>query len=67
MRCDHARAQLFGELAIVTCYEGNGEHPAHLAATNLFTREDGVWRLVHHHAGPLSAPIPKPPSGDRLN
>jgi ketosteroid isomerase-like protein len=67
MRCDHARAQLIGELAIVTCYEGNGEHPAHLGATNVFAREDGAWRLVHHHAGPLSAPIPRSPSGARLN
>ena len=24
-----------------------------LVATNVFAREDGVWRLIHHHAGPL--------------
>jgi ketosteroid isomerase-like protein len=67
MRCDHARAQLFGELAIVTCYEGNGEHPAHLAATNVFTREDGAWRMVHHHVGPLGTPIHRPPVDNDVN
>ena len=24
-----------------------------LAASNLFVREDGVWRLAHHHAGQI--------------
>jgi ketosteroid isomerase-like protein len=67
MRCDHARVQVMGELAIVTCYEGNDAQPAHLAATNVFTREDGAWRLVHHHAGPLSTPIAKSASGERMN
>jgi ketosteroid isomerase-like protein len=62
MRCDHARVQLFGESAIVTCYEGNGDEPAHLAATNVFVREAGEWRMVHHHAGPLARAIARPAS-----
>jgi ketosteroid isomerase-like protein len=60
MRCDHARVHLIGELAIVTCYEGNDDRPAHLAATNVFIIEDGAWRMLHHHAGPLSTPIRRP-------
>lgn len=24
-----------------------------LTASNLFVKEDGAWRLVHHHAGPV--------------
>jgi ketosteroid isomerase-like protein len=62
--CDQPVVQVVGDTAIVTCYEGNGKHPAHLAATNVFVLEEGTWRMVHHHAGPLSTPIPKsaPPS-----
>ena len=59
MRCDRPVAHVAGDAAIVTCYEGNGEHPAHLAATNVFVLEDGAWRMVHHHAGPLASPIPR--------
>ena len=29
---------------------------AALIATNLFVHEDGDWRLLHHHSGPVSAP-----------
>jgi ketosteroid isomerase-like protein len=61
IRCDTPVVHVAGEeAAIVTCYEGNGENPAHLAATNVFVLEDGDWRMVHHHAGPLATPIPKP-------
>lgn len=48
--------QLFGHTAIVYCYEATGNHGAHLAATNVFVRERGAWRMVHHHAGPLAEP-----------
>jgi ketosteroid isomerase-like protein len=59
MTCAEARVQLLGETALVLCYEGSGDNPSHLAATNVFVREAGSWRLVHHHAGPLSRPIAK--------
>ena len=67
MRCDRAIVHLLGETAVVTCYEGNGDHPAHLAATNVFVLEAGHWRMVHHHAGPLSRSIPKAPATSTLN
>ncbi|HKU42813.1 MAG TPA: nuclear transport factor 2 family protein [Polyangiales bacterium] len=57
MRADHPEVSLFGETAIVTCYEGNDQQPAHLAATNVFVLEGGQWRMVHHHAGPLARTI----------
>lgn len=60
MRCDHPVVHLLGEAAIVTCYEGSGERPAHLAATNAFVLEEDQWRMVHHHVGPLSSPMAKP-------
>jgi ketosteroid isomerase-like protein len=49
---------LLGDVAFVTCLEVNGNQPAHLIATNVFIREDQEWRLVHHHAGPLTHPVP---------
>ena len=67
MRCDHAHVQLLPRAAIVTCYEGNADRPAHLAATNVFVLEGGRWRMVHHQAGPLSRPVARPvapPSSD---
>ena len=55
IRCHAPRAFVLGESAFVLCYEsieGN-----ELIATNLFCREDGVWKLVHHQAGPVQRRI----------
>src|SRR3546814_4010213 len=49
-----ARAYRCGEAAFVTCSERIGDRL--LAATNLFVREDGGWKLVHHQAGPCNLP-----------
>lgn len=57
LRCQDASVTVSGGFAIVLCYEGARDQPAHLAATNVFVREDGEWRMVHHHAGPLSSPL----------
>ncbi len=54
-----ATVHLFGGCAFVTCLEANGDQPAHLAATNIFVLEAGRWKMVHHHAGPLSVPEPR--------
>jgi ketosteroid isomerase-like protein len=59
--------RLSTEIAIVTCYEGEGSRPAHLAATNVFAFEGGRWRMVHHQAGPLSRPVPTAPESPTLN
>jgi len=67
LRCDQAVVSLIGDTAIVTCYEGAGDQPAHLAATNVFVVEQGAWRMVHHHAGPLSTPLPKPAADYTMN
>lgn len=68
MRCQGAVAHLFGEFAFVTCLEANGDEPAHLCATNVFVVEDGQWKMVHHHAGPIATPKPerRPPAGSRF-
>jgi hypothetical protein len=52
--CRAAHAHLLGALGVVVCYEILG--PNVLVATNLFLREDGAWRMAHHHAGPCGVP-----------
>ena len=55
-----ATVHVLGHSAFVTCLEANGDQPAHLIATNIFVWEEERWRLVHHHAGPLTVPqLPK--------
>jgi hypothetical protein len=58
---------LVGDTAIVTCYEGGSDEPAHLAATNVFVLEDEAWRMVHHHAGPLARPVQRRRPSSALN
>lgn len=57
-----AKAHRCGEAAFVTCYEMIGE--SLLAATNVFVREDGAWKLVHHQAGPCNVPPSDLPEDD---
>jgi ketosteroid isomerase-like protein len=59
--CGSAVAHLLGEAAFVTCLERLPG--ATLIATNFFVREDGRFRMVHHHAGPAARPeaAPAPP------
>ena len=47
-----AGVTLLGDVALVLCRELVGGMP--LLATNLFVREGGEWRLVHHQSGPVS-------------
>ena len=68
--CVEPSATLLGEAAFVVCHEAIDD--AHLVATNVFVREDGRWKLVHHQAGPMSARRPaarvrKPVNRDMLN
>lgn len=63
--CSHAQARVLGEAAFVTCHEvvAGGR----LVATNLFVREGGRWRMVHHQASPIApgqerAPPPRGPA-----
>ena len=57
-----------GDEARVICVEFVGG--AALAATNLFRRTEGVWRMTHHQASPIAALVEEatsqPPSR-RLN
>ena len=48
--CGDARAFVQGNGGFVICIEHLGS--GLLIATNIFTREDGGWRLIHHQASP---------------
>jgi len=54
IECLSPQASVAGNAAYVICYERLSS--GILAATNVFVREPGGWRLVHHHAGPTQAP-----------
>ena len=58
IRCEDASVHVAGDAAWVVCAEivPGGS----LAATNVFVRERGAWRMAHHHASPLPRPAPRP-------
>ena len=61
LHCERPKAQVAGEAAWVICLEvvpGGA-----LAATNLFVREGGRWRMAHHHASPVPVREPAPERG----
>jgi ketosteroid isomerase-like protein len=49
--CFDEHAFLYGDVALVLCEEELAGGT--LAATNFFVREDGAWRIAHHHAGQI--------------
>jgi ketosteroid isomerase-like protein len=65
VKCTRPSAAVFGDSAYVVC--GETIQGAELVATNFFVREEGAWKLVHHHAGPVhrrvSEPRPRARSG----
>ncbi len=64
--CYDERVLFYGEVALVLCEEELDGGT--LAASNLFVREDGEWRLAHHQAGQIvrRQPEQRRPPG-RLN
>jgi ketosteroid isomerase-like protein len=65
--CHDEEAFLYGDVAFVICEE---ELPgSRLTATNVFAKEDGRWRLVHHQSGPVfeARRETRRPPRDRLN
>ena len=52
--CSNASAYVLRDVAYVLCHEHVKQTA--LAATNVFVREGGGWRMVHHQAGP-SPPV----------
>lgn len=64
--CFDERVLLYGDTALVLCEEELAGGT--LAASNFFVREDGGWRIAHHHAGQIvrRQAEQRPPSS-RLN
>ena len=54
VQCRNAHATLIGDLAVVVCHEAIDD--TFLIATNIFVKEDGRWRMIHHQAGPGQPP-----------
>jgi hypothetical protein len=54
---------MLGTAGFVVCHEVLPEGV--LVATNVFVREDGAWKVVHHQAGPVATAAAEPPSADR--
>lgn len=66
--CSQAHAALLGpdgDVGYVVCVE-HVEGDA-LVATNVFAREDGLWQIVHHQAGPVANEADVPPPDRPLN
>jgi ketosteroid isomerase-like protein len=67
--CYDERVLLYGDTAVVVCEEELDSGT--LAASNLFVREKGMWRLAHHQAGQVvarrAAPRHERPPRSRLN
>jgi ketosteroid isomerase-like protein len=62
IRCVAPRVQRLGDTALVICEEHvQGDR---LIATNVFVHEDGRWRIVHHHAGPIADGQATAPTSD---
>ena len=66
IRWSDGRVSIIRGVAFVSCTEWLIDGT--LAATNVFVWEEGSWKLVHHHASPLSenAASETPPT-DRLH
>ena len=68
VRCSRASAHVLGEVAFVICAEDISG--SELIATNVFVLETGVWKMAHHHAGPVArheTPAKKPRERGDLN
>jgi ketosteroid isomerase-like protein len=64
IRCGTASAQVAGSVAWVLCRENIPGAPP-VAATNVFVKQGGEWRICHHHAGLVAeAGEERPPSAE---
>lgn len=62
-QCRAPRAFVHGDAAFVICFEDLAGN--YLLATNVFVREGGAWRMVHHQSGPTADRPPERPRGPR--
>jgi hypothetical protein len=63
IRCREPEVSLYGDTASVICFEE--VEGRFLIATNLFVREEEVWKMVHHQAGPTRGqPLTQEPANE---
>ena len=66
--CEEVQVIMLEDSAFVTCVEDVGGN--RLVATNIFVLEAGVWKIVHHQAGPFhesdATDVQRPPD-NQLN
>jgi ketosteroid isomerase-like protein len=60
--CADERVLVNGDTALVICTEKVAGGA--LVATNVFVREDGEWRMIHHQASPRPPDEPKKQSDE---
>jgi hypothetical protein len=60
--CRSPSPSIFGQTGVVVCFEEIDDE--YLVATNVFVRQKGGWRLVHHQAGPAGAAPEETPEGE---
>ena len=51
IRCINEKASILSDSGFVTCTEVLGD--LKLVATNVFVKEDDLWKMIHHHAAPI--------------
>ena len=51
IRCEDPKLIMLDHTAVVTCVECIGA--TQLVATNIFVLEDGIGKMIHHHAAPF--------------
>ncbi|MFK7998051.1 MAG: nuclear transport factor 2 family protein [Polyangiales bacterium] len=63
--CTAVTVHVLGTSALLTCLEGEENGLPRLVATNVFTMENGHWKLSHHHGAALLSPPEKQKPKDR--
>lgn len=63
--CEEPVCHVVGEVAVITCTERIED--VTLSVTNLYVREDGEWRMIHHHAGHNLDALDEPEQSDEGN
>ena len=63
IKVTQAKAYVFDKAAYVVCYEIL--ETGVLIATNIFVKQDGDWKMVHHHAS-TTAGLPATPRGEPI-
>ncbi len=59
IKLSHTDVMVAGEMGWVSCQENlfsiheQGVQQSAVHATNIFKKENGVWKMVLHHAGPV--------------